>query len=107
MNSGKKWRVRLGDVYWTSFTYARTSDAGVRLLGSIARGAQMGALGVTADGQYVQVNGDHITLLSNSQVRRAIKAAECQYPPMRPMARSPAPQPVTVTVKRRRTVVIA
>ena len=37
---------------------------------------QVGALAETDEGRFVQVNGDHITPLSDAQVRRAVGAAQ-------------------------------
>jgi hypothetical protein len=102
MNSNKRWNVQLGDEYWGRFTYARPPGDPFRLLGSIARGAQIGALAEAPDGRYVQVNGDHVTPLSDSQVRRAVAAARLAAPPQRPRRVEPS-HAVVVTVKRRRT----
>jgi hypothetical protein len=108
MGKDKHWRVFLGDEHWTRYTYAREPGAALRLLGSIARGPQVGALGLTADGRYVQVNGDHVTPLGTSQVRQAVAAAQAAETRMRPRSWRPAPStPVVVTVKRRRVPVIA
>ena len=48
-----KWLVRIGEEYAARFTNLRPADAPLRLLGSVARGAQMGALATTADGNGV------------------------------------------------------
>jgi hypothetical protein len=99
MRSNKRWRVQLGEEHWARFTYARSAGDPLRLLGSIARGAQIGALAESADGRYVQVNGDHVAPLSDSQVRHAVLAAKVTAPRRRSVQPSSA---VIVTVKRRR-----
>ena len=94
------WFVRLGPLEWARYTYDRPEGDPLRLLGSVKRGPQMGALGVTADGQYVQVVGDFITPLCTSQITRVL--AKAKAPDSRPPAR-PVSAPVVVVVKRRRT----
>jgi hypothetical protein len=102
--SDKSWHIQLGDDHWARFTYARPEGIPFRLLGSVARDAQVGALAETPEGQFVQVNGDHVTPLSNSQVRRAIEAAR-RAAPRRPARREAnAAPPTIVTIKRRRLV---
>ena len=102
--SEKSWRIQLGDDHWARFTYARPEGSPFRLLGSVARNAQVGALAETADGQFLQVNGDHVTPLSNGQLRRAVDALR-RAAPRRPIRREAHPAPPTVvTVKRRRRV---
>lgn len=68
-----KWFVQLGEAEWARFTHARQAPDELRLLGSIRRDAQMGALAVDAEGRFFQVNGDHITPLSQSQVAAAVR----------------------------------
>ena len=78
----------------------------MRLLGSVRRGPQMGALAMTEDGHYVQVVGDYVTPLNSSQLTRALakaKPEELSYPVQKTVARV-GPPPV-VTIKRRRTYV--
>lgn len=82
MRKSKRWQVQLGEENWARYTYARPTEAGLRLPGSVSRGAQIGALAETAEGRVVQVNGDHVTALSDSQVRRALQPA--RPPPYRP-----------------------
>jgi hypothetical protein len=103
VGSNKDWFVRLGPREWLPFTYERPADDALRLLGSIRRGARIGALAVTPTGEYLQVNGDHTSPLGGSQIRKALAKAEksAQQTP----ARRPAPSasvPVVVVVKRRR-----
>lgn len=100
---GKDWFVRLGQTEWQRYTYAREAGDPLQLLGSVRRGARIGALALTAEGEYVQVNGDHVSPLSSSQIRKALGKA--QPPPRPPPARASAPRaPVVVVVKRRRIV---
>jgi hypothetical protein len=102
--SDKCWHIQLGDDHWARFTYARPQGSAFRLLGSVARNAQVGALAETAEGQYLQVNGDHVMPLSGGQLRRAVAAARRAAP--RPSVRreSVATPPVVVTFKRRRVL---
>ena len=106
----KSWRIQLGDDHWARFTYARPEGSPFRLLGSVARNAQVGALAETPDGQFLQVNGDHVTPLSNGQLRRAVDALR-RHPAPRGFIRHefvpPPPAsttPTVVTIKRRRRV---
>jgi len=102
VGSNKDWVVRLGLREWLPFTYARSEDDALRLLGSIRRGARIGALAVTSAGEYLQVNGDHTSPLSRSQIRKALAKAERsaqQTPARRPVPSAPVP---VVVVKRRR-----
>jgi len=103
VDKSKDWHVRLGAQEWQRFTYPRPEGDPLQLLGSVRRGARIGALAITPDGQYVQVNGDHLSPLNGSQMRRALSKAE----PVRgkPSA-PPSPQNAPVIViKRRRTIV--
>ena len=102
--SDKCWHIQLGDDHWARFTYARPEGSPFRLLGSVARNAQVGALAEAADGQYLQVNGDHVTPLNSGQLRRAIAAARRAAPRPRIRREPSAAPPVVVTVKRRRLV---
>jgi hypothetical protein len=124
MNAPKKanWLVRLGAHEWARHTYERPADDPIRLLGSVRRGPQVGALGVTADKRYVQVVGDYVVPLNQGQIKQAIakyKAYEARlaaattphadYPSYSlstpPAPRVAAPPPVVV-VKRRRIAVL-
>ncbi len=98
--------MRLGVPEWSRYTYARPEGDALRLLGSVRRGPQMGALAMTEDGQYVQVVGDYVTPLNSSQLTRAmtkVKPEEPSYPVQKTVSRV-GPPPV-VTIKRRRTYV--
>jgi hypothetical protein len=97
-----EWQVRLGESEWARFTYARPDGDPLRLLGSVRCGARIGALAVTPESTYVQVNGDYLTPLNNSQIRCALaKAQTSKEPAKRLAARAPAP---VVVVKRRRMI---
>ena len=117
MNPPKKanWLVRLGAHEWVRHTYARPADDPIRLLGSVRRGPQIGALGITADKKYVQVVGDYVVPLNQGQIKQAIakyKAYEARLAaattphahstaPTRhatqPLRVPPTPQPTTNT----------
>jgi len=104
----ENWLVRLGRDEWSRHTYARLANDPIRLLGSVRRGAQIGALGITADEQYVQVVGDLIVPLNKGQIARAIgkyKTIEVRLPP--PCVHRVAAPPPVVVVKRRRIAVMA
>lgn len=106
-NHHNRWRVQLGEEFALQYTYARLDGDPLRLLGSVSRGLQTGALAQTSDGRYAQLNGDYVTPLCNSQLQRAVNAA--QLAPVlpavwrKPTAAPPAP-PVVVIVKRSRTL---
>ena len=92
------WRVRLGIAEWARFTYARSEGDPLRLLGSVRCGARMGALAVTADSTFVQVNGDYLTPLNASQIRCALAKAD--------VVAATAKAPVAVIIKRRRRTMV-
>lgn len=111
MASSKDWIVRLGPQEWSRFTYERGTEPDMpKLLGSVQRGASIGALAMLPSGDYVQLNGDHETPLNARYIRKAIAKAEAMSarrppsPPRRAPVAGPA-APVVVTVRRRRTVV--
>ena len=108
MRREKVWNIRLGDAHWLAHTYPRASDQEFRLLGSVSRGQQVGALAVTPQGQYLQVNGDYLTPLSAGQVRRALLAVQSSQAWRTPQTRAAAAAAnVVVHVKRRRKVAVA
>ena len=102
-----KWAIRLGRLEWLRFTYERPAEDGLRLLGSVSRGARAGALAMTPQGQYVQINGDHESPLSAGQIRRALANASASRVPAGNRARAGAgadrKAPVVV-IKRRRQI---
>ena len=105
MRREKVWNIRLGDAHWLAHTYPRASDQEFRLIGRIARGQQVGALAVTPQGQYLQVNGDYVTPLSAGQVRGALLAVQSSQAWHTPQTRAAAVN-VVVHVKRRRKVAV-
>lgn len=104
------WYVRLGRLEWQRFTYARDENDPIKLIGSIQRGAQIGALGMQGE-QFVQVNGDFVARLNTFQVRKALNKAKAPESSPRPsrglhLKRSaPAPAP-EIRFKRRRVFVV-
>ena len=119
MKKTKTWTVSLDPSNWAAFTYRRAAGDELRLLGCIRRGPQMGALAVDARGRYVQVNGDFVTELNQSQVAAAVRRASAaaahpaaplghdpDEPPLRATTKPPAKPPVIV-VRRRRVLEIA
>ena len=104
------WRVVLGKVAWLRHTYERGADDPLKLLGSVSKGSQVGALGITQDGQYVQIVGDHVTPLNTREITKAIAAAPKDWsssddasgaaPPWQ-VARKDAPAPIVIVKKRR------
>jgi hypothetical protein len=103
----KQYQITLGKD-WTRFVHRTPAD--VELLGVIARGAQVGALGRRADGSYVQINGDWVTPLNTSRVRHTLGHRRVPPLPVHRQAKPlPAPAPATpvqVTVRKRRTVTL-
>ncbi len=104
-----KWFVRLGRSEWLRFTYERPVEDGIELLGGITRGARIGALGLKADGTYVQINGDYVGRLPSREVHQAIGRARLFATPSKQLrtqvARSESVP--TVTIKQRRLSVPA
>lgn len=105
------WRVVLGRLAWSRYTYERPPGDALKLLGSVSKGMQVGALAMTADGQYVQVVGDHITPLNTRAIAKAVanapKASDAfdpefsREPPPWRGARKETPTPVVIVKKRR------
>lgn len=107
------WFIRLGQIEWSRHTYPRHDDNELTLLGSVRRGAQIGALAITNEGQYVQVVGDHIITLNNSKIRLALSKANAANPQRAvepsfsaPRIASVASTVPVVVVKRRRVFVM-
>jgi hypothetical protein len=102
------WRVVLGRAAWSRYTYERPEGDELTLLGSVGKGAQVGALAVTAKGDYVQVVGDHLVPLKTKDIAKAVANApkesdselSREAPPW-PVARKEAPPPVVIVKKRR------
>ena len=102
------WRVVLGRAAWSRHTHERAEGDGLTLLGSVCKGAQVGALAMTADGEYVQVVGDHLTPLKTKDVAKAVANAPKEINPEfsraslpRLVPRKESPAPVVILKKRR------
>jgi hypothetical protein len=93
--------VRLGPAEWARFTRHRETEE-FELIGSVRSGASMGALAVTPDGRYLQVNGDYVSELNGKEVERAVQTAA----PGGVRAPMPRQTPVVV-IKRRRSLASA
>ena len=64
-----RWQVRLGELEWSRYTYARDDgEATFKLLGSLQKGQQRGALAQRPDGVYVMLLGDFETELNHKGV---------------------------------------
>ena len=107
-----RWQVRLGELEWSRYTYARDDgDATFKLLGSIQKGQQRGALAQRPDGVYVMLVGDFETELNQPQIRNVLgvpsAATIAAYAPAAPQAnpQNPAKVPVVI-IKKRRTFTI-
>jgi hypothetical protein len=105
------WRVVLGRLAWSKYTYERPLGDALKLLGSVSKGMQVGALAITADGQYVQLVGDHVTPLKTKDIAKALANApkesagfdaefSKESPPWQ-VARKDTPAPVVIVKKRR------
>ena len=102
------WRVVLGRAAWSRHTHERPEGDELKLLGSVSKGAQVGALAMTAEGEYVQVVGDHLTPLKTKDVAKAVANAPKESNPefsreasSWSAARKEAPAPVVILKKRR------
>lgn len=105
------WRVTLGRLAWSRHTYERPQGDALKLLGSVSKGMQVGALAMTAEGQYVQVVGDHITPLNTKEIAKAVANAPKESAAFDPefsresspwlVARKDAPAPVVIVKKCR------
>ena len=102
------WRVVLGRASWSRHTHERPEGDELRLLGSVSKGAQVGALAMTAEGEYVQVVGDHLAPLKTKEIAKAVANApkesnpefSRETPPWLE-ARKESPAPVVILKKRR------
>ncbi len=90
--------------------FVLVDHAGFRYLAVIQNGMQIGALALTPDGRYVQVNGAVVQPLSLYKVQRALRREQPGHVRHRNPSRSPwrnSPKTVTppvVSVRRRRRV---
>ena len=103
--TAQRWVVRLGEVHWRRFTHAREPGDGLELLGSVEKGAQIGALGLGSDGRYYQVNGDYLTPLSNSQLRSAVRRAQVSVAAEERRAQYTVTKTAPVVIVKKRRVV--
>jgi hypothetical protein len=102
------WRVVLGRTAWSRHTYERPEGDDLKLLGSVSKGAQVGALAVTAGGEYVQVVGDQMVPLNTKEIAKALANApkesssgfSRETPPWL-VAHKESPAPVVIVKKRR------
>ena len=97
--------VRLGPAEWARHTRAGSVGESLRLLGSVQRGAQLGALAVDEAGGYFQVNGEYVAPLGKHVIAKAISAAQAREPHRNAPPRAPSGSAPVVTVRRRRAVV--
>jgi hypothetical protein len=102
------WRVVLGRVAWSRYTYERPEGDALTLLGSVSKGAQIGALAMTAEGAYVQVVGDHQVPLKTKEIAKAVANAPNEPNPVLSReipawlaSRKESPPPVVIVKKRR------
>lgn len=97
--------MRLGAPEWAKYTYERSSEDPLRLLGSARRGMQSGALAKLGD-EFVLVVGDHVTTLSHTDNKQlaAVTAHAKEFDPVFMFKAAPvsAAPPVVVVIKRRR-----
>ncbi len=102
------WRVVLGRAAWSRYTYERPEGDELKLLGSVSKGAQVGALALTAEGAYVQVVGDYLVPLKTKEIEKAVanapkdpNAVVSSETPSWQASRKESPAPVVVVKKRR------
>jgi hypothetical protein len=102
------WRVVLGKVAWSRYTYERPEGDDLKLLGSVSKGAQVGALAMTVEGEYVQVVGDYMVPLKTKEIAKAVANAPRETNPVLSgetpswqASRKEAPPPVVIVRKRR------
>lgn len=105
------WRVVLGRAAWSRYTYERPEGGDLKLLGSVSKGLQVGALAMTDAGEYVQVVGDHLTQLKTRDIAKAVANAPKEFSPrfsrgdsresLWKETRKDTPPPVVIVKKRR------
>jgi hypothetical protein len=105
LKSKSRWSVRLGSIEWAKFTYERSAQDPLHLLGSARKGQQSGALAKLNDA-FVLVVGDHVTTLSHADDKALAAATTHAKSDDRPFVFQPVPtqvaKPVVVVIKRRR-----
>jgi hypothetical protein len=105
------WRVVLGREAWSRYTHERPEGDELRLLGSVRKGAQVGALAMTAEGGYVQVVGDHLTPLKTKEIAKAVANAPRESNPeysreTPPWLEARKESPATVVILKKRRVAV-
>ena len=97
--------MRLGAQEWARYTYQRSPEDAIELLGSARRGMQSGAL-AKRGAEFVLVVGDHVTALSHADSKQLAAATAHARTVERALAVQPTPAraapPVVVVLKRRR-----
>jgi hypothetical protein len=99
----KAYRITLG-MGWKRFVRPPLAD--LELLGIIACGAQVGALGMRAGHSFIQLNGDRVTPLKARRVLHVLGGCLPQVMFPHRQVSPVAAVPVQVTVRKRRTMVI-
>jgi hypothetical protein len=102
-----RWGVRLGQSEWARHTHGCSVGESLRLLGSVQRGAQVGALAVDSNGDYFQVNGEYVAPLNKRFIAKAVSAARSHVPSRHEAVRQRTAPPPVVTVRRSRVAVSA
>jgi hypothetical protein len=104
--AGHDARIILGDG-WRQFAFKAD---GLEYLGTIQRGMEIGALAQDEAGSYLQVNGDIQQALNKSRVamllRNATVRRQAVVPAHQPVQAHSERPAVSVTIKRRRRVVL-
>lgn len=105
MSTKDEWVVRLGRQEWARFARERETDP-FQLLGSVMHGAAMGALAITSDGRYVQVNGDYVSDIDSRELRRTVQAVAPVSTSNADFRAGPPPSgaPPVVVIKRRKKI---
>ena len=98
-----RWVVRLGQSEWARHTHGCSVGESLRLLGSVQRGAQVGALAVDSNGDYFQVNGEYVAPLNKRFIAKAVSAARSHVPSQYEAFRQRTAPPPVVTVRRSRS----
>jgi hypothetical protein len=97
-----KWVVRLGASEWPRYTRGSRIGESLQLLGSVQRGAQVGALAMDGNGDYFQVNGEYVAPLNKRLIAKAVSSANAQAPRPHERPRPQATATPVVTVRRKR-----
>lgn len=109
------------DTNFSMFTMA--VHPGFQYLGRVQRGMEVGALAITPDGDYVQVNGSVVTPLNSSRVQSALRKLQGRFgpiaalrtprvtiaellPAMPPAPEAVPPPPPVIVIKKKRIAVM-